>query len=270
MIIVLGGTRDGREIARRLMDGGYRVMITVVSEYGGALAAESGAEVLVRALSAQELGQLIDRKGAQIILDCTHPYACRVSGMAQAVAAQKNIVYIRYERPATVETAAGDIYKAANWSEAAQISSGLGHVIFLTVGSRHLGDFLPHRAMQGKRVIARVLPEAEVVALCRSLGLTPGDIIAMQGPFSAEMNRVMFKEYGAEVIVTKDAGDVGGTGAKLAAARALDIPVVLVSRPPVEYRCVVRSYAEIVNMLAEIGGKEVKEERGIYNRPARN
>lgn len=258
MIILLAGTLDGRTIAHRLINEGYRVMVTAVSEYGGALAAEGGAEVAVGKLSAQGLGELIEAKAARVIIDCTHPYACRVSEMAQDIAAKKKAVYIRYERPAAVEGRIEGVYRAESWEAAAQISAGLGNVIFLTTGSRNLGDFLHHEAMQGKRVIARVLPEPEVIGLCRGLGLTPRDIIAMQGPFSVEMNRIMFHEYGAEVIVTKDGGDVGGTGAKLAAASALSIPVVLVNRPPREYSCVVRNYAEIVSLLAEIMGKEVK------------
>jgi precorrin-6A/cobalt-precorrin-6A reductase len=265
MIILLAGTLDGRTIAHRLINEGYRVMVTAVSEYGGALAAEGGAEVAIGPLSAQGLGDLIEANGAKVILDCTHPYACRVSKMAQGMAAEKKAVYIRYERPASVEAEVEGVYRAESWQAAAQISAGLGKVIFLTTGSRNLGDFLHHEAMQGKRVIARVLPEPEVIALCRGLGLTPRDIIAMQGPFSLEMNRIMFKEYSAEVIVTKDGGDVGGTGAKLAAARALGIPLVLVNRPPQEYSCVVRNYAETVSILAKITGKEVKGKGGIHD-----
>ncbi|HWR56226.1 MAG TPA: precorrin-6A reductase [Negativicutes bacterium] len=245
MIILLGGTGDGREIANRLLCEGHDILITAVSEYGAALAAESGAVVEAGSLSAKSLGELVETRKAKVILDCTHPYASQISEIAQETAAQKQVMYIRYERPAAAAGQEQNLYRAADWEEAVQMSAGLGQVIFLTVGSRHLEDFLLHKGMQGKRIIARVLPEPEAVSHCRSLGLTPRDIIAMQGPFTEEMNRILFTAYGAEVIVTKDGGAAGGTPEKLAAARSLGIPVVMVNRPPANYPHVVRSYEEL-------------------------
>jgi precorrin-6A/cobalt-precorrin-6A reductase len=53
----------------------------------------------------------------------------------------------------------------------------------------------------------------------------------MQGPFSLELNRALFKQYGAEVVVTKNSGVVGGTDTKIAAALELALPVVVINRP---------------------------------------
>jgi len=84
---------------------------------------------------------------------------------------------------------------------------------------------------------------------CQSLGLLPRDIIAMQGPFSYAMNKVMFADYEAQVVVTKDAGVIGGTDTKMAAARDLGIPVVVVRRPEIEYSCVAANYTEVKQIL---------------------
>jgi precorrin-6A/cobalt-precorrin-6A reductase len=253
MIILLAGTRDGRDIARQLIEDGYDILITTVSEYGGYLAAESGAEVVAKPLSADDLSDLITRKSATKIIDCTHPYACQVSAMAQSVAVQKEIRYIRYERPISIAAAVEGLHYMRDWTEAAEQAAGLGETIFLTTGSRNLATFLQHPAIHGKRVIARVLPEPEVVSLCRSLGMLPRDIIAMQGPFSHALNKAMFHDCGAQVIVTKDAGDIGGTDTKLAAARDLGLPVVVVGRPQIEYSSVVSSYNELKSLLSEVG-----------------
>lgn len=259
MIILLAGTADARMAADCLIQNGYRVTATAVSEYGGGLAARSGAEVVVQALSLQELEGLIDGKGARAIVDCTHPYACNISVTAQTAAKNKQIPYIRYERPLT-STVMENIHRAKDWTEAAHMSAALGNVIFLTTGTRHLAEFLRHQILREKRIVARILPEPGAVAACRDLGMLPRDIIAMQGPFSADMNRILFAEYGAEVIVTKDAGEAGGTDAKLAAARELGIPVVVIDRPSVEYSHVVQSMAGMLELFAELGIKQHHEE----------
>jgi precorrin-6A/cobalt-precorrin-6A reductase len=226
-------------------------MVTTISEYGGLLAAESGAEVFVKPLSAEDLAALIRTKAADAIIDCTHPYACEVTAMAQAVAKDLGIHYIRYERPYTPQMENTDVYCVSSWQEAAEQAADLAEVIFLTTGSRNLADFLRQAAIRGKRVIARVLPDPEVILKCQSLGLLPRDMIAMQGPFSYEMNKVMFADYGAQVVITKDAGVIGGTDTKMAAAQDLGIPVVVIRRPEVEYTCIATTFAEVKQRLSE-------------------
>jgi len=43
----------------------------------------------------------------------------------------------------------------------------------------------------------------------------------------------LLAEYEAEIFVTKESGDAGGTKIKVAAACNLGIPVVVVKRPPI-------------------------------------
>ena len=61
-----------------------------------------------------------------------------------------------------------------------------------------------------ERIFARVLPVEASVHICRELGYSGRHIIAMQGPFSAEMNYIQLKEFQCSYMVTKDGGDTGG------------------------------------------------------------
>ena len=72
----------------------------------------------------------------------------------------------------------------------------------------------------------------------------------MQGPFSLELNRELYKKYMAEVIVTKDSGRVGGTDTKAAAAMELGLPLVLIERPVLRYDHLARSFAEALAFVA--------------------
>ena len=101
-------------------------------------------------------------------------------------------------------------------------------------------------------ITARVLPTSEVLAECENLGLTPKQIIAVQGAFSVEMNIEMFKHAQAEVIVTKDSGKIGGADTKIAAAQVLKIPVVVIDRPKISYPNVATTFNEVFTFLLEL------------------
>lgn len=234
MILVLGGTSEGREIAGILAQQGYKILVTVVSGYGAEmLPSDPAVEVLVRPLDAGELDRLLTERDIGLVVDATHPYARMITATGWAAAKAKGIPYIRYERPqAPAGTGGGTkLYPVRDYDEAAETAVGLGETIFLTIGSRNLAPFVRTGRRAAKRIVARVLPDAAVLKQCAALGMAPKEIIAVQGPFSLEMNLAMFREYGADVLVTKDSGSTGGTDTKLAAAARMNIPVVMVARP---------------------------------------
>ena len=65
----------------------------------------------------------------------------------------------------------------------------------------------------------RVLPLPGAITKCIDAGFSPSHVIGMQGPFTRELNEAMLRQVGAQWLVTKDSGTVGGTAEKLAAAR---------------------------------------------------
>ena len=83
----------------------------------------------------------------------------------------------------------------------------------------------------GVRVVARVLPVPESLAACAAAGLEPRDIVAMQGPTTAELDAALLRHLGASVLVTKDSGDAGGLGEKLRAAELAGATAIVVERP---------------------------------------
>ncbi len=73
-------------------------------------------------------------------------------------------------------------------------------------------------------------------------------IVAVQGPFSYDMNRIMFHDTKASVVVMKNSGLVGGADTKLQAAMDLGIHVIVIDRPRVKLECpVVSSNDEFLN-----------------------
>lgn len=232
MILVLAGTLDGREIAAGLKTSGYEVLAAVVSEYGRFLAEQCGVKAQAAAMTDRELEQFIREKGIRLIVDATHPYAVNVSRNARQAAEQAGIPCIRYERPASELPEYPKLQVAGDMEEAAVKAVKAGKTVFLTTGSHTLASFRKAATGTECRLVARVLPQPEVIAACLAAGFSPSDIVAAQGPFSEELNRALFREYAADVMVTKNSGTIGGTKEKINAAMSLDMTVVVVQRPP--------------------------------------
>ena len=247
MIFVIAGTEDGRELAGFLQKNNFEVTASVVSAYGKILLSKyKGIKINDKKLDENQLAELLLNGNFKFLVDASHPYAVNISKNAMAACHKSNVKYIRYEReslPLTYDK----IFHVDNYESAAIKSSKLGKNIFLTTGSRNLKIFVD--LLKDFNLIARILPTAEVLIECEKLGLTPKNICAMQGPFSVELNIELFKHYCAEVIVTKDGGQIGGVDTKLIAAEKLNLPVVMIDRPKIFYDNVVSNFDEVLQFL---------------------
>lgn len=255
MILLLGGTTEGRTAARTLTAAGWPVLVSVATPYGATLAGEGfTGPVVVGRRDAAALAALIRERGIRLVVDATHPFATEAHRNARQAAAKCGVPYLRYARPAAPLPADPRIVACADFAAAAQEAVARGPVLFLTTGSKTLPLFLPVARAAGCRVVARVLPEPAVIAACREAGLSPRDIVALQGPLPVELNMALFRAFGATVVVTKESGAVGGQDAKIEAALSLEIPVVVVRRPP-EPPGAVFTVEELLKRVAEILGR---------------
>lgn len=246
MIMVLAGTKEGREIAEKLSSLNFPVIASTATDYGGKLL-EGKARARTGPLNRNSLECFIREKNIELVIDATHPFAREISLNAIEACKNTKVKLIRYEREDSREYFFPNLIKVKTFDEA--VAEARKHErIFLTIGSRNLDKFAVLKK-QGKHIIARVLPTSDVLKKCEDLGFLPGEIIAMEGPFSLQLNYCMFKDYRAGVVVTKDSGPGGGVMEKLRAAAKLNIPVILVERPVVDYPLVVRSMEEILEEI---------------------
>lgn len=230
MILILSGTGDGRWLTGELARRGYRVEVLVSTSYGCELAVEDGAHRVLDQLPANP-GSWLARAGCAAVVDTRHPFTREDSHELARACAELGIPFLAVGREETSVQPDSLVIPAYSLPEAAKKAAGLGNTIFLTTGSHGLEHFIDITKTHGARLVVRVLPEHRVIKKCQDLGIKPRDIVAMQGPFSKQINRALFKMYRASVVVTKDSGRAGGTDTKIDAARSLKIPVVLVKRP---------------------------------------
>lgn len=253
MIWVLAGTQDGREIASILAsERKETVLVTVVSEYGKKLAELPNVKVLVGSLDGAAMRDVIKQYHITFLVDASHPYAHQVTETARQACLELSIAYVRYERPPVPLPDYDKLVVVSSVEAAAEAAAVLGKVVFLTTGSRTLAVFAQSPALKNHRLIARVLPDAAVMGECEALGFTPKDIVALQGPFSEELNGALFQEYEADVIVMKNSGVIGGSDSKLAAAMKLHLAVVVIERQVTSDREEYSAFSEIEPLVAYV------------------
>jgi len=249
MIFMLAGTSDARDLALALQRAGYAVTATVVTESAASSLADVGLPHLIGRLTAEEMATIMTEQGYQLVVDASHPFAEEASKNAMAAAEQAKIPYIRYER-AHEHYAHPLITVVKDYEEAAQLAAEKRGVIMLTTGSKTLATFT--RVLQGlenTRIIARMLPRLDNMEKCEALGVAQRDIVAIQGPFSKELNEALFRQYGVTLMITKESGKVGSVDEKLEAALACQIETILIARPNIQYGQQYSTFEEVLQAV---------------------
>lgn len=144
-----------------------------------------------------------------------------------------------------------DIIRVKNHEEAIQeLLSHRGNIM-LTIGSSKMELFTKIPYYQ-KRVFLRILPNAKIISKCDELGFKAGNIIAIKGPFTEELNIELLKHCNASIVVTKESGNIGGTIEKINAARSLKIPILMIERDEFVCEKKIDNIQGILNYIEEI------------------
>lgn len=228
-IVIFGGTSEGRELAETAQRSQVPVLVSVVSEYGESLLTESKwVGVHQGALDADGMKELLKKENPPFVLDATHPYAKVVTAQVRAVCEELDLPCYRVLREE--ETLEDGMYRAASTQEASDFLEKQTGNILLTTGSRELHVFAEKETLL-PRLFARVLPDSKVLAQCEEMGINGSHLIAMQGPFSVEMNQALLHQTKAVWMVTKESGARGGFQEKWQASKQCGVKFLVINRP---------------------------------------
>ncbi len=223
-VLIFGGTTEGRELSRALARRGAAVTVSVATAYGAEEQGDfPGVRVLTGRKSAEEMEALM--ADAELCVDATHPYAAEVSANIRAAAARTGTPCKRLLRP---ESETEGLLAAEDAAAAAALLADTEGNVLLTTGSKELAAYA---ALGPERLFPRVLPARESIEACEAAGIPRRNIIAMQGPFSQELNEAILRQYRIAWMVSKDGGAAGGFPEKAAAARALGVRLIVLRRP---------------------------------------
>ncbi|MFS1512687.1 precorrin-6A reductase [Chengkuizengella sp. SCS-71B] len=252
MILVLAGTSDARALALQIKEMNIPLLTTVVTENAALSMREVDLPVSVGRLPVEAMIELVKEKKIQMIVDASHPYAEEASKNAINCAEQSKITYVRFEREGLEFKQHSLLHKVETYEHAAELASQKQGVIMLTTGSKTLKTFTDKLIdLPNITLVARMLPRKDNMEKCEELGIQQKNIIAMQGPFSTQLNKALYDFYKVNVMITKESGKVGAVDEKVETALEMGIETIMISRPKIQYGTKFSDFANILNYIKE-------------------
>ena len=233
-ILVFAGTFEGHCLSRTFYERGWqdRADFCVATEYGTEVLEDiSGLSVIEGRLDQHDMIKLLSTGVYGMVIDATHPYAQLVTENIRAASEKCGIPYVRLLREEGKMPPDG-VVAVSSISEAVELLNRNDEKILLTTGAKELSAYAELKDIE-KRVVARVLPTISSIESCLSAGIASKHIVAMQGPFTKEMNLAMMEQYGCKWLVTKNTGKPGGFDDKLACLSA-GYHMIVIGRPLAE------------------------------------
>ncbi|MFH6782383.1 MULTISPECIES: cobalt-precorrin-6A reductase [Methylobacterium] len=221
-ILILGGTTEAAGLVRLVAD---RPDHDVTLSLAGRTASPLALPVRTRIGGfggADGLAAYLREHRVAALIDATHPFAKVISGNAASASRATGVPLLAIRRPAWTRQP-GDA-----WCEVDSVAAcvpALGAAprrVFLTVGRLELAAFAA--APRHRYLVRTIEPVGDAL---------PGiDVTAIEarGPFDEAQEADTMRRHGVEVLVTKNSGGLATYG-KIAAARALHLPVVIVRQP---------------------------------------
>ncbi|MFC5713145.1 precorrin-6A reductase [Thalassorhabdus alkalitolerans] len=249
MIFFLAGTSDARELAVKVKKDGYKVLASVVTEEAAKELEKEDIQVRTGRLDVENMEKVFYEEEISLIVDASHPFAEEASKNAIEAAQNSGLHYIRYER-ASINTYDKLVVKVESYQEAAEFAAKRGGNIMLTTGSKTLDIFAKRLiGLDGVRLVCRMLPRIENMEKCKELGVEQKNIIALQGPFTKDLNKALYEQFGITTMITKESGKRGSFDEKVTSALELGIEVILIERPDIYYGDKGSTTEEILNKI---------------------
>ena len=214
MILVFGGTTEGRRAAEVLEEAGSPFFYsTKMGEQD--LSLQHGTRI-DGAMDAEAMKTFISQHDIRLIVDAAHPFASQLHQTIAQVSESLNIPTIRYDR----------IYPERDpeitWiDDYSQIPRDI-HSLLATTGVQSISKLKPLEA-EGIRIYYRILERESSMALALKQGASPEQLCFFENPQDIPVE--------AEAILLKESGLSGGFPEKVEAAKARGMRIIALKRP---------------------------------------
>jgi precorrin-6A/cobalt-precorrin-6A reductase len=239
-ILILGGTTEARQFAGAIA---ARADLDITLSLAGRTANPVPHPVPVRIGGfggVEGLARhLIDNR-IDMLIDATHPFAAVICVNAAAAAQLAGVDFFALRRPEWTKRPGDNWTSAGSVTEAVALCGLMPPPVFVTLGRQELAPFLaaPHH-----HYLVRSVDPVEP-----PLALPHVEYVLARGPFDVEEETRLLQEHCIELIISKNSGGTAAE-AKLTAARALGVEVIMIVRPPKPDVPCVGGVAKAVAML---------------------
>jgi len=214
MILVFGGTTEGRKAVEVLEEGGSTYFYS--TKTGEQDITLHHGQRIDGALDAEAMQTFCREHDIRLIVDAAHPFASRLHQTIAQVSESLNIPTIRYER----------IYPKRDseitWiNDYSQIPNDI-HSLLATTGVQSISKLKPLEAA-GIKVFYRILNRESSIALAQKQGASPEQLCYYEDPKDVSVE--------ADAILLKESGLSGGFQEKVDAAKARGMRIIALKRP---------------------------------------
>ena len=236
---LFAGTGEGPPLARRLLQRGWRLRVSLVSAAGArAYPLHPRLELAVGALgestgesAAESLARQLRRERQQgdpfrWLVDATHPFACRISADLARVCGELRQPLLRLQRPplppgrSLLLEELGDL----------PVVCRPGERLLLAIGARRLEEAI--KASPGALHHARVLPSPQALRLAMAVGLEPQRLACLRpGPGSLPIEIALCRRWQISTVLCRQSGGEGESRWHQV-CEALGLRLLLLRRPP--------------------------------------
>lgn len=238
-VLLLGGTTEASALARLLAARGVPTTLS----YAGRTENPRPQPVPVRVGGfggVEGLAAYLHAHRVTHLVDATHPFAATMSGNAVAAAERTGVPLLALTRPAWAPQPGVRWQYVADIDAAVAALAGPARRILLALGRMHVAAFAARP--QHHYVLRFVDAPAEPPAL------PDHHLVVDRGPFTPERDQALMTAHGIDLVVCKNAGG-SGAEAKLIAARALGVPVLMIDRPALPPRVEVTDPQAVLDWL---------------------
>lgn len=221
-ILLLGGTGDSRALAETLEGHPGVEVITSLAGRTEQPASIPGGLRIGGFGGVEALARYLREEGIDLLVDATHPFAARISENAEAACRQADTPHLALVRPPWQPVPGDNWITVPDAAAAAERLHGLARRVFISVGKQELDAFAD---LPGIWFLVRMIDAPR-----DKLPLESYEVVLGRGPFEANGERALFLLHGIQAVVTKNSGGEA-TYAKIAVARELGLPVVMIERP---------------------------------------
>jgi precorrin-6A/cobalt-precorrin-6A reductase len=228
MILVFGGTTEGKQVSSVLAGAGYPYWYSTKTEV--AIDLPLNGRYRHGALTPEALTGFCRQEGIRLIINAAHPFASLLHEMIDQVALLTGIPVIRPEREYPVRLLHPLVSYMADYTAVLRrLEEGDYAPVLALTGVQTITRLQPY--WQQNKMLFRILPRDNSLALARAAGFPEEDLLLSFPPAAVEEELALIRRTGARAVLTKESGESGGLSVKIAAAIAAGVPLFIISRP---------------------------------------
>ena len=231
MIVVFGGTTEGKRAAAYLDKKGLRYIYSTKTETGS-FPMQCG-QYRSGPLDERGMEMLYRTENVDAVIDAAHPFASMLHETIAVVCGRFSLPVIRFERDydlAGEALATGAVRYADSFSDAVDLLRLLSpQRVLASTGVQTIGLLKSYWSEHEMKI--RILPSLRSLHLAHEQGFPPGDLVLLKPSGSLEEERRLIRTYGIDCLLVKESGASGFFPVKIKAAADCGIDVVVVIRP---------------------------------------